>query len=93
MTIGYRRYIDLRRERDFNPEEESSWISNLKESTLFLIALVVGIAISALTGKIIFVSAVLITACVFVLISLIFRPVDRAFSQIDEKSKRRRQTD
>jgi len=87
MSLGFRRYIDLRREQDFNAEENTGWSSKLKGSALFLIALVISIAVFALTGEITIVSAVLITACVFVVLGMLFRPVDRAFGKIDEKKR------
>lgn len=88
MTLGRKRYIDLRRDADQAAKVESrSKVPNLDLGTLFWVALVVGIVYTALTGQSIVLVAVVVTGGVFVLCGLIARATGRVAVQIAEEAQ------
>lgn len=91
MTLGRKRYIDLRRNRDQAAKVESrSKLPDLDFGTLFWVALMVGMVYFALTGQSTVLLAAVVTAGVVVLCGLLARATGRVAVQVGEEVERRR---
>lgn len=91
MTLGCRRYIDLRPGNEIAAADEPRrGLQNLDGPKLFGIALVVGIAFWALTGQSIVALGVVIAAMAIVVSSLAARGIGKGAVQISEEVQKRR---
>lgn len=90
MTLGRKRYIDLRRDGDQAAKVESrSKGFDLDFGSLFWVALAIGLVFALAGQSIVFLAVVVITA-VFVLSGLIARVTGRVAAQIAEDVQTRR---
>ncbi len=91
MTLGCRRYIDLRPGDEIAVENERKrGLLSLDGFKLFGIALAIGIAYWALTGQDIVVLGVVVAAMAFVASGLVGRGIGKGAAQISEEAKKRR---
>jgi hypothetical protein len=91
MTLGCRRYIDLRPGDELAAVDEArSGLRNLDGPKLFGIALLIGVIIWALTGQSIVVLGVVVAAMSIVVAGFAARGIGKATVQVGEEVQKRR---
>lgn len=90
-TLGCRSYIDLRQGDDISLADESkSWVQKFDGPKLFGIALLIGVALWALTGQSIMAMGVVVAALAIVVAGLAARGIGKVTVQVSEEVQKRR---
>jgi hypothetical protein len=89
-TLGCRSYIDLRQGNDISLDESKSWVQKFDGPKLFGIALVIGVALWALTGQSLVAIGAVVAAMAIVVFGLIAKGIGRVAVQATEEVQKRR---